>query len=69
MVARCSCGKVWNISIKLDLSIPYVCPDCMAETKKIENRHNKKAKNEPSKISKVLLKNKNRVLRGDNCEK
>ncbi len=35
MYAKCNkCNSNWNISIKTDLSKPYVCPVCKAKEKR-----------------------------------
>ena len=58
MVARCGCGLVWNISIKTDLSEPYVCPECEAkQIKKIAEPVKYKKKNK-GRVSSVLQRNR-----------
>jgi len=41
MVARCKCGLNWNISIKTDLSKPYVCPHCESKARGIQYKPTK----------------------------
>lgn len=36
MYAKCNkCNSNWNISIKTDLSKPYVCPMCIGEERQV----------------------------------
>lgn len=62
MVARCGCGLVWNVSIKIDLSEPYVCPYC--ESKGITVQpvivDNSKRKKSKGRVSSVLQRNRNK---------
>lgn len=65
MVAKCSCGLLWHISIKTDLSEPYKCPICEAKENKIQEKQieqvksKKKEKNE-GRISGVLQRNRSK---------
>ena len=54
MYVKCtSCNANWNISIKVDLSKPYLCPKCRAKLKQDSVKRR-------GKVPKVLLKNKNK---------
>ena len=62
MYAKCTkCRLDWNISIKTDLTKPYVCPYC---EQKILNVKTKGKKHRCSKgddrLTKVLLRNKSK---------
>ena len=62
MYAKCTkCRLDWNISIKTDLSKPYVCPYC---EQKILNAKTKGEKHRCIKggdrVTKVLLRNKSK---------
>ena len=62
MYAKCTkCRLDWNISIKTDLSKPYVCPYC---EQKIPNVKTKGKEHRCSKgddrLTKVLLRNKSK---------
>ena len=62
MYAKCTkCRLDWNISIKTDLSKPYVCPYCEqkilnVKTKGKKHRHSKG----DDRLTKVLLRNKSK---------
>ena len=62
MYAKCTkCRLDWNISIKTDLTKPYVCPYCEqkilnVKTKGKEHRCSK----DDNRLTKVLLRNKSK---------
>jgi hypothetical protein len=57
MVARCKCGRVYNISIKANIPpTGYECPKCEEQRKKALIKPNRK-KSE-GRVSSVLLRNR-----------
>lgn len=58
MVAVCSCGLHWIISVKKDLSEPYECPRCEAKRKKAKDKAIKCKKKSKGRVSSVLQRNR-----------
>ena len=57
MFAKCSvCKYDWNISLKTDLSKPYICPECT----KRKNHPKKVTKEHKDLVRNVLLRNKSK---------
>ena len=60
MVARCKCGRVYNVSIKANIPpTGYECPKCEERRKKALMK-SKRNKSEGS-VSSVLLRNRTKL--------
>lgn len=52
MTAKCKCGLIWNISIKVEIpQSGYKCPVCEAKEKKMKELRK-------GRVSNVLLRNR-----------
>ena len=62
MYAKCTkCRLDWNISIKTDLSKPYVCPYCEQKILNVKTKGKKhRCSKSDDRLTKVLLRNKSK---------
>ena len=62
MYAKCTkCRLDWNISIKTDLSKPYVCPYCEQKILNVKTKGKKhRCSKDDDRLTKVLLRNKSK---------